>query len=251
MAIEFARLKIYSRAKGDRIVRCAAYRAGEKLFDERTGETFDYSERKDVAHTEILLPENGSEKFCDRGYLWNQAEKAEKRKDAQTGKDLMLALPKELSLEDLIELAKRFAVEHFVKEGMVVDLAIHDKGDGNPHAHLLITLRKLEGDRFSPKKPRELNPVFYGHSKKTLFDPWNDKWRAFQNAFFVEKKLDLSVDASFLIATRHEGRIEKRRFKQSSLDRDSNTVHTEVHYLKEENQLLKAASLEAVQSLPE
>lgn len=229
MAIDFARLAIHTRTKGHSAIAAAAYRAGIELYDERTGESFDFSERQDVAYTEILLPENTHEKFTQREYLWNQAEHAEKRKDAQIAKELTLAIPKELELSDQIELAKRFAKEHFLSHGLVVDVSIHNKGDGNPHAHLLISMRRLEQAHFSLKKARDLNPVFYGKDRKTVYDFWHEKWRDCQNDYFQERGLDLNVDANFLLATRHQGRVRN--------------PHTE-HYLQTENGLLKEASYE-------
>lgn len=92
----------------------------------------------------------------------------------------MLALPKELNLNQQIELATQFAQTHFVNEGIPTDLAIHDHGDGNPHAHLLITTRRLEKNRFSTHKARDLNPNF---AKKKIVEKeyWGELWRAFQN----------------------------------------------------------------------
>lgn len=207
MAISFARLNIHKRSEGHSAVAASAYRSGTRLLDERTGEIHDYTKRQDVCHSEILLPDNACALFLDREKLWNTAESVENRKDAQIAKEMTLALPKELALSHQIALAKRFAHEHFVQHGLATELAIHDKQDGNPHAHLLITMRRIEQDQFSKKKARDLNPVFYGKTNKQVFDIWHEKWRDCQNAYFREHKIDLEVDEHYLIATTHQGRF--------------------------------------------
>ena len=160
MAISFAHVSIHSRSNGHSAVAAAAYRAGIKLYDERLGKNHDYQNRKDVQFTEILLPEGADAKFLERSFLWNEAERAESRKNSQVSKDFVLALPKELELIQQIELAKRFARVHFVDKGVPADIAIHDHGDGNPHAHILIPTRRIKGDRFDTHKARDLNPTF-------------------------------------------------------------------------------------------
>lgn len=235
MAISFARLALHTRGKGHSAVAGAAYRAGVSLYDRRTGEIHDYSHRLDDIHAEILLPENTHAKFFDREFLWNEVERFENRKDAQLAKELTLALPKELNLEQHIEMIKRFAQEHFVKHGLAVDFAIHNQAGENPHAHLLITTRRLEYDQLSAQKARDLNPTFYGKSDKKVFDSWSDKWRDFQNNYFQENQIHLIVDAGYVIPTRHQGRIRNQKIP---------------HYLKEENKLKKQLSFEMVLKRP-
>lgn len=188
MAIAFAHVSIHSRSKGHSAVAASSYRAGTKLLDSRTGITHDFTHRHDVVYSELLLPEGSNSVFENREFLWNQAEAAEKRRDAQVCKDVVLALPKELDLDLQIELAKRFAQSYFVDKGLPADIAIHDHGDGTPHAHILIPTRRLEKDRFSKYKARDLNPVFAkGYVVEN--DYWGEKWREFQNDFFEEKIL--------------------------------------------------------------
>ena len=142
MAIAFAQVSIHSRSKGHSAVAASAYRTASRLTDERTGIVYDFTNRKNVAYTETLLPENADPRYFDRHLLWNSVEACENRKDAQVCKDVVLALPKELDLANQIELAKRFAQTHFVNEGIPADIAIH-LDEGNPHAHILVTTRRL------------------------------------------------------------------------------------------------------------
>ncbi len=203
MAIEFVSCLIYSRSKGHNAVQAAAYRSASKMYDERTGQHFDYRNKDHVVHSEILLPDGADESFGDRETLWNHIEKIEKRSDSQLAKDYILALPKELSLKQNIDLAQRFAHSHFVSKGLVADLNIHNE-EGNPHAHILVTTRRLIGQSFT-LKARDLNPEFF-QSKVVEQDYWNQRWRQFQNEFFAGENLDFAVDPNHLVTTTHRGR---------------------------------------------
>ncbi|WP_172458199.1 Ti-type conjugative transfer relaxase TraA [Legionella quinlivanii] len=224
MAISYANISVHSRSKGHSAVAAAAYRAGMKLYDERLGLTYDFSHRHDVKYSELLLPEGAEQDFTDRQFIWNEVERAETRKNAQVCKDVMLALPKELDLIQQIELAKRFAQTHFVDKGIPADVSIHDHGDGNPHAHILITTRRLEQTQFSKHKARDLNPQF-AKGFITEKEQWHHQWRDFQNAYFEEKGIDLIVDLNHIIPERHHGGFRDK-------------AH---HYLLEENELIKQA----------
>lgn len=222
MAIAFAKVSIVSRAQGHSAVAAAAYRSGTCLTDERTGLVHDYTKRTDVVFTELMVPEGVPGEFLKQEFLWNQVESSEKRKDAQLGKDLVLALPKELNLEHQIEFAKHFAKVNFVDDGIPVDISIHDKGDGNPHAHLYYTTRRLDKNGFSKYKARDLNPSFF--KGKVLEDErWSQKSRDAQNEFFVEHGIDLSVDLNHIIPEKHEGKSR----------------HSGGSYLQEENQIIR------------
>ncbi|MDP3560349.1 MAG: Ti-type conjugative transfer relaxase TraA, partial [Legionellaceae bacterium] len=227
MAIAFAHVSIHTRAKGHSAIAASSYRMGSKLVDARTGITHDYSNRNDVVYTELLLPEDCDPAFENREFLWNQAELAEKRCDAQLCKDVVLALPKELDLTQQIELAKRFAQTHFVENGLAADIAIHDHGDGNPHAHILITTRRLEKNKFSKYKARDLNPTF-AKGRVVENDYWGERWREVQNDFFAEKNIDASVDLNHFIPERHQGKIKSDA----------------PHYLSEENKIIQQARQE-------
>ena len=88
MAIEFVSCLIYSRSKGHNAVQAAAYRSASKMYDERTGQHFDYRNKDHVVHSEIMLPDGADESFGDRAALWNHIEKIEKRSDSQLAKDV-------------------------------------------------------------------------------------------------------------------------------------------------------------------
>lgn len=239
MAIAFASVKIHTRSQGHSAVAGAAYRSGSALYDERTGETFDFQNRHDVAYSHIMLPDGADQKYKDREFLWNQVEAAERRKDAQVAKDIVLALPRELSLSQQIDIARNFTYDHFVSKGLVADIAIHSEhSEENPHAHIYITTRRLIGSAFDKHKARDLNPTFASGKNGKGFvaeqDFWGEQWRDFQNQFFKDHQLEIVVDANHIIPQRHEGRIQ-----------DGNA-----HYLKEENRLRRAASIEIALSDP-
>jgi ATP-dependent exoDNAse (exonuclease V) alpha subunit len=155
VAIYRLEAKVISRSQGRSAVASAAYRAAVPITDERTGQSFDYSRKRGVLHAEIVAPEGTPEWMHDRSQLWNAVEKVERRKDSQLARDLVLALPHELTHAQRVELVKSFVRSEFVDEGMIADIAVHapDRGgDGrNHHAHVMLTMRALTGEGFGPK----------------------------------------------------------------------------------------------------
>ena len=160
MAIAFARARYISRGSGGSAVWSAAYNAREGIRAERTGALYYFAHRDKPEHHEVLLPEGAGATLATAGALWNAAEAAERRKDSQLAREIVLALPAnaEVTVEDRIELARRFAIENFVSRGLAVQLDVHgphagdsDAEGANWHAHLLITTRRVEGEGVSAK----------------------------------------------------------------------------------------------------
>jgi Ti-type conjugative transfer relaxase TraA len=156
MAIYHFSGSVISRSQGRSAVACAAYRSAEKLIDERYDKVHDYTHKQDVAYTEILLPDGAPKKLADRETLWNEVERCEKRKDAQLAREIQVSLPRELTLEQNKNLVREFVQKEYVDKGMIADLAIHiDKasdGELQPHAHILLTLRKVDESGFGQKE---------------------------------------------------------------------------------------------------
>ena len=132
----------------------AAYQSGEKLHSDFTG-TWEYGrELERIVHTEIMLPPNAPREYADRETLWNAVDAAEKGQNAQTARRLIIALPKELTIEQNIELIRHYCQTTFVDKGMVADIAVHFNHEEppNPHAHVLLTMRAMdEHGRWLPK----------------------------------------------------------------------------------------------------
>jgi Ti-type conjugative transfer relaxase TraA len=148
LAIYHLSMKPVSRAKGRSAVASMAYRAGEKLTNERDGITHDYTAKQGVEHAEIVLPEGvNADWACDRSDLWNAAEFSEKRKDARIAREFEVALPHELSAEQRLEATREFAQELADRYGAAVDFAIHAPHDAsdvrNHHAHVMMTTRQV------------------------------------------------------------------------------------------------------------
>ena len=144
MEIYHCSIKIISRAGGRSAVASAAYRSGEKLYNDETGITHDFTRKGGVIMNEIMLPPNAPERFSNREVLWNEVQQIEKRSDAQFAREIEVALPAEMSREEQLECVRSFIQDNFVSEGMIADWALHDKGDGNPHAHIMLTLRGFD-----------------------------------------------------------------------------------------------------------
>lgn len=167
VAIYFLNLKTFGRSNGSSAVSAAAYRAGERIRDERTGKTYDHSDRQDVLHKEILLPSRFSADDIswakDRGSLWNTAESAEVRKNARVAREYLVALPVELGPDARISLVAGFSRELVERYGFAVDMAIHAPRDypgsdpRNFHAHLLATTREVMLQGLGAKTTLEWN----------------------------------------------------------------------------------------------
>ena len=129
---------------GKSAVAAAAYRSGEKLVNEWDGMTHDFTHKGGIVHKEIMLPIHAPPEFADRSTLWNSVEEIEKSATAQLAREIEVALPVELSRAEQLALVRAFVKDTFVAAGMCADFAIHDKGDGNPHAHIMLTVRPLK-----------------------------------------------------------------------------------------------------------
>lgn len=155
MAIYHCSIKIISRGKGKSAVAAASYRSGEKITNDYDGITHEYTHKGGIVHTEILLPQHAPREYLDRAILWNAVEKIEKAKNSQLAREVELALPVELLREQNISLVRDYVKINFVDSGMCADICIHDKKDGNPHAHILLTMRPFNKDKSWGDKQRK------------------------------------------------------------------------------------------------
>lgn len=189
MAIYHCSIKIIKRSQGRSAVAAAAYRSGQRLTNEWDGITHDYTKKGGVVHSEILLPVHAPPEFSDRSNLWNSVEKIEKSRNAQLAREIEIALPAELDRDMQIKLVRTYVRDAFVTSGMCADFSIHDKGNGNPHAHILLTLRPLnESSEWGAKCRKEYDldargqriPLPSGGFKSHRVDTtdWNDPGKA-------------------------------------------------------------------------
>lgn len=214
MAIYHLCIKIISRGKGKSAVAASAYRSGEKIKNEYDGIVHDFTRKGGIAHTEILLPQNAPQAFLDRGTLWNSVEKIEKSKNSQLAREIEIALPKELNREKQIELVREYVKDNFVNVGMCADIALHDKDDGNPHAHILLTMRPLNedttwgakskkeyildenGEKVKLKngnyKTRKIDTVDWNEQDKA--EEWRKSWADITNKYLEENSIQEKVD---------------------------------------------------------
>ena len=237
MALFHLNVTQIKRSKGQSAIAAAAYRAGEKLHSEYYGETSDYTNKRGVICSEILLPDHAPKEFADRQALWNAVEKAERGKNAQLAYSFDIALQNEFSMEENVALARHFLLEHFVSRGMVVDFAVHvpdtePGGISNPHFHVMSPIRPIDPDgKWGCKQHRvyELDedgnrlldadgnyifnavPTTDWGAPETL-EYWREQWAAMCNAKFEEMGYGERIDhRSYerqgidLLPTIHEG----------------------------------------------
>lgn len=203
MAIYHLQAQIIGRSSGRNSTAAAAYRAGERIEDPRTGMVFDYRRRRHVAHKEILLPVGAPAWAGNRASLWQAVESVETRKDAQLCRELQIALPHELSRREQTRLVKEYLQRCFVAKGMVCDLCIH-QNPNNVHAHVLVTTRELHLDGFKGKCRR--------WNQKQMLEWWRESWSRSVNTALARKGLAERIDHRTLEAQLHA--VENKIYKE-------------------------------------
>lgn len=262
MAIYHLSIKIISRGKGKSAVAASAYRSGEKIKNEYDGIVHDFTRKGGISHTEILLPQNAPQEFSDRGTLWNSVEKIEKSKNSQLAREIEIALPQELDREKQIELVREYVKENFVNVGMCADIALHDKNDENPHAHILLTMRPLNEDKTwgakSKKeyildengekvklkngnyKTKKINTVDWNEQEKA--EEWRKAWADITNKYLEENSIQEKVDHRSYqrqgieqIPTIHLG-VSASQMEKKGITTDRGNINREI---KHQNKILR------------
>lgn len=207
-------VSIVCRSKGQSAVASAAYQSGSKLYDEYSLSWKNYTHKDEIIFEQILLPEKAPPEYSDRQTLWSSVEVNERNWNAQLARKIRMALPKEVPLEQYQDMVKEYCMEQFVSKGMICDIAIHDKGDGNPHAHLLLTMRSLdENGKWNPKSKKvyildengekiRLPSGNYKTRKENFTDwdnrdnceIWRQAWSDIQNKYLEANGRDERVD---------------------------------------------------------
>ena len=226
-------VNIISRGKGKSAVASAAYISGEKIKNEWDGVTHDYTKKQGVISKEIFLPDHAPKEYKDRKTLWNSVELFEKNSNAQLARNFIISLPKELSIEENKKMIEEYIQTNFVKEGMIVDLAIHDEnreGNQNIHAHIMTIVRPINEDgTWGQKSKKEyildekgekiLNKNGKPKTRKVELTSWNDKGN-------VEKWRENFSDLcnKYLAKNKIEKRVDHRSFKRQGI-KQIPTIH--------------------------
>lgn len=198
MAIYHCSIKVGSKGKGQSAIAASAYRSGQKLIDNSTGLVSDYTRKHGIVFSEVSLCQNAPAEYANRETLWNAVHEIEKAKNSQLWREFEVALPQELNRTEQIDTVRDF-VKILTEQGMCVDWSLHDKGDGNPHAHIMATMRSITEDgKWAPKSYKVYDLDEYGEriyqrtdkqgrkqykSHKKNYNDWNDlerieEWRA-------------------------------------------------------------------------
>ncbi|MGA7808699.1 Ti-type conjugative transfer relaxase TraA, partial [Bradyrhizobium sp.] len=190
MAIYHLHVKVIGRKSGSSAVASAAYRSASRLRDDRLERSHDFSAKRGVVHSEVMLPENAPQAWSDRERLWNDVEAFEVRKDAQLAREVEFALPRELTQRQGIELARDFVQSEFVDQGMIADVNVHwdmaEDGMPKPHAHVMLTMRAVNESGFGPKV-RDWN-------RTEMVERWRERWAEIANQRLAELDIDARID---------------------------------------------------------
>lgn len=181
------KVTITKRSDNKSAVAGAAYQSGENIHSDYDDKMKRYQYKaREVVHKEILLPEHAPPEYADRENLWNAVEAIENQWNSQLARRIILCFPIEVPPEQHLQMLREYCQEQFVSKGMIVDFAMHDKGDGNPHAHIMLTMRGFdEKGRWLPKCKKEYVldengqriklPSGQWKSRRVNLNDWNDK----------------------------------------------------------------------------
>lgn len=202
VAIYHLHAKVIKRSAGQSSVAAAAYRLGARLVDDRTGTTHDYTRKGGVDGFAMFAPANAPDWALDPAQLWNRAEAAEKRKDGQPAREVEISLPVELNPQQRADLVADFVRDNFVADGMVACVGFHHQDGHNPHAHILLTMRRLDGDGFAKTKAREWNDT-------ERLEGWRAAWASCANRALAQAG--------------HQTTIDHRTLEAQGIDREPTT----------------------------
>jgi ElaB/YqjD/DUF883 family membrane-anchored ribosome-binding protein len=212
MSIYHCSVKVGSRSKGQSAVAASAYRSGSNFKDYETGIISDYTRKGGIVHSEVTLCANAPSEYSDRETLWNSVHKIEKQSNAQLWREIEVALPRELNREQQIETVRDY-VKGLTDSGMCADWSLHDKGDGNPHAHIMLTMRSIlengewasksrkvydldkDGNKIYQKTDKQGRKQYKSHKENynnwneiERIEEWRAKWADCCNERLTEKK---------------------------------------------------------------
>ena len=242
MALFSWSMQIIKRSAGRSVVAASAYRAGERLRDERQEMTHDYRNRTGVEHTELLFPTDAPEwtNGIGRETLWNAVEAGEKRRDAQTARELRIMIPRELSPDERVRVVHDYLIKSFVSKGMVADVCWHNKiasdGQEQPHAHVLLTMRPLCAEGFGLKSRHDWVPDPTGRThddgRPVMVVSNKDSWNS--PDYFDSCREDWeNIANSALERAGSEARIDRRSLLERGLSRLPEPALRLAWYLKD------------------
>ena len=224
------KISIVKRSQGQSVVAGAAYQSGERLFSEYDQKTKFYNKKKELVHSEIMLPSHAPPGYADRATLWNAVEAVENQWNSQLARRIVLALPREVPKDQYLPMLKEFCQEQFVSKGMIADFAIHDKGDGNPHAHILLTIRPMdEHGKWLPKARKVYDLDENGERIKLPSGNWKSHkentvdWNEQTNAEIWRHSWEV-VTNRYLEAAGRPERVDLRSFERQGVQQIP-TVH--------------------------
>src|SRR5579872_2077246 len=230
MAIYHLHVKVIGRKSGSSAVASAAYRSGSRLRDERLDRSHDFSAKRGVVHSEVMLPEDAPKAWSDRERLWNDVEASELRKDAQLAREVEFAIPREMCEAQGIELARDFVRSEFVDRGMIADLNVHwdmaEDGMPKPHAHVMLTMRSVDENGFGQK-------VRYWN-RTEMVERWRRRWAELANERLAELDIDARIDHRSLeaqgIALEPQSQIgaPAKRIEGQGTEADRAEMHREI-----------------------
>ncbi|MCT3443727.1 MobQ family relaxase, partial [Limosilactobacillus fermentum] len=273
MAIFHMSFSNISAGKGRSAIASAAYRSGEKLFDDQEGRHYFYA-RSVMPDSFILTPKNAPAWASDREQLWNEVERKDRRANSRYAKEFNVALPVELSEDEQKELLTKYVQENFVDQGMVADVAIHRDHQDNPHAHVMLTNRPFNPDGTwgikskkqyildengnkmytgTSKYPKSRKILMVDWDKKEKIIEWRHNWAVSVNQVLEQKNIpDRISEKSFIeqgiddTPMQHEG-INSKRYERKEFNQQvKNYRKTKASYKNNQEKVINRGHLDSL-----
>ena len=272
MAIFHMSFSNISAGKGRSAIASAAYRSGEKLFDDKEGRHYFYA-RSVMPESFILTPKNAPAWASNREQLWNEVEKKDRKSNSRYAKEFNVALPVELSESEQKELLTKYVQENFVDQGMVADVAIHRDHPDNPHAHVMLTNRPFNPDGSWGLKaktqyikdengkqlltksgfPKQRKIWLVDWDKKEKINEWRKNWALSVNQFLAQKNIpDRISEKSFEnqgideVPTQHEGINSKRHERKAFNQQVKNYRKAKASYKNNQEKAINRGHLDSL-----
>lgn len=228
MAIGYLRITVGSRGSGKSAVAAAAYRSGSKIRDLEQNREFDFTRKNGVVYGDVTLPPNAPSEFSDREKLWNSVQAAETKKSARLYRELMAAVPRELSRDQQIRLGRDFA-KSLAAQGMCVDWNLHDKGDGNPHIHFLCTTRPLNSDgSWAEAKERKAYALDASGNRIPIIDPSTGKQKIGAKGRRIWKRISVKQNIWDKAETAKKWKADWERCTNAALKEAGQDAHIDM-----------------------
>jgi len=221
MAIYSCNISNVSRAKGSSSCATLAYISGEEVENELTGQIHKYGNQDRIMETGTIIPPFAPPEYQDPKKLFNAIECYEKASNARTAKKIMVALPREFSLERHKEVVESYIKENITSNGYACTYAIHHDKDNSKDNNKDHGKNKGNGkDRDNGKNKDNSKDNDHDKDKDDSKDKENDSNNPHAHILIANRQIDDRGEWS--TKSRKEYALDENGERIPQLDQDGN-----------------------------